>query len=78
MPRLAPVSWKVLENIFLKDGFVFESQVGSHRTYSKKGVSRPIVIPSHSKPVNIVTILSNMRTAKMSRARYFELLALYK
>jgi predicted RNA binding protein YcfA (HicA-like mRNA interferase family) len=74
MPRLTPVSWKILENIFLKDGFVFQTQVGSHRTYSKKGVLRPIVIPAHNKPINISTILSNMKNAGMSRELYFQLL----
>jgi predicted RNA binding protein YcfA (HicA-like mRNA interferase family) len=78
MPRLTPVSWKVLESIFLKDGFVFEGQVGSHRTYSKQGIARPVVIPSHKKPVSINAIISNMKTAGMSRDRFFELLDLCK
>jgi predicted RNA binding protein YcfA (HicA-like mRNA interferase family) len=73
MPSLKPVHWKVLECIFLKDGFVFERQKGDHRTYSKAGVSRPVIIPTY-KEVDIMIILSNMRTARMSRERYFDLL----
>jgi len=53
MPSLKPVHWKVLECIFLKDGFVFERQKGDHRTYSKAGVSRPVIIPTY-KEVDIM------------------------
>lgn len=74
MPRLNPVDWKTLECIFLKDGFVFERQQGSHRSYVKEGISRPVVIPKY-KQVCVDLIQSNMRTAKMARKRYFKLLA---
>jgi predicted RNA binding protein YcfA (HicA-like mRNA interferase family) len=70
MPRITPVHWKVLECIFVKDGFVFERQKGDHRSYVKPGVFRPIVIPTY-KEVDHNIILSNMRTAKMSRQGYF-------
>ena len=73
MPRLTPVKWKTLECIFLNDGFQFEGQEGSHRTYSKKGIIRPIVIPTYNE-IDIDIIKSNMRTAGMTRERYFELL----
>jgi len=73
MPRLTPIKWKVLECIFLKDGFVFERQDGSHRSYSKKGVLRPIVIPTYNE-IDVEIIKSNMRTAGMSREKYFKLL----
>ena len=73
MPRLTPVKWKVLECIFLKDGFTFERQEGSHRSYIKKTILRPIIIPTYSE-VDIDIIKSNMRTAGMSREQYFELL----
>ncbi|NLN38255.1 MAG: addiction module toxin, HicA family [Smithella sp.] len=73
MPRITPIHWKVLECIFLKDGFVFERQVGSHRSYSKLGVSRPIVIPTYTE-IDENIIKSNMRTANMTREKYFTLL----
>jgi len=78
MPRLTPITWKVLECIFVKDGFAFERQIGSHRTYSKPGIMRPVVIPVHSKPIEIEAIMSNMKTAGMSRDRYFKLLKICK
>jgi predicted RNA binding protein YcfA (HicA-like mRNA interferase family) len=73
MPCITPVHWKVLECIFLKYGFVFERQVGSHRSYSKPGVLRPVVIPVTNE-VQKDIIHSNMRTAGMSREEYFKLL----
>ena len=73
MSRLTPVNWKILECVFLKDGFVFERQKGTHRSYVKKGILRPVVIPTY-KEIDVEIIRSNMRTAKMSRERYFKLL----
>lgn len=71
MPRLAAVHWKVLECIFQRAGFVFDRQVGDHRTYVKSGCLRPIVIPTY-REIGKDIILANMRTAKMSREEYFE------
>ena len=77
MPRLRPIHWKVLECIFQKDGFVFERQQGDHKLYVKVGVARAIVIPTY-KEIDLDIIKSNMRTARMDRRRYFELLKLCK
>jgi predicted RNA binding protein YcfA (HicA-like mRNA interferase family) len=73
MPRLTPVHWKTLECIFKKAGFVFDRQQGDHRSYVKAGISRPIVIPTY-KEIDTEIIRGNMRTAKMSRDTYFQLL----
>ncbi len=73
MPRIVSLHWKTLECIFQKDGFTFERQEGSHKVYTKKGVARPIIIPTY-KDVGRDIILSLMRTARMPRERFFELL----
>ena len=73
MPRITPVHGKVLECIFQKAGFVFERQEGSHRSYVRQGVPRPVIIPTY-KEIDVDIIKSNMRTANMSRAEYFEYL----
>lgn len=73
MPRLTPVHWKILECIFQKDGFVFKRQDGSHRAYEKPNVIRPVIIPTY-REIDVEIIRSNMRTAGMSRKRYFQLL----
>jgi len=73
MSRITPVKWKTLECIFEKDGFVFDRQEGDHRSYIKEGIPRPVVIPTY-KEIDVEIIKSNMRTAGMSREKYFELL----
>jgi predicted RNA binding protein YcfA (HicA-like mRNA interferase family) len=73
MPRLTALHWKVLECIFEKDGFEFDRQEGSHRVYLKKGIPRPVIIPTY-KDVDRDIILGLMRTVRMSRERFFELL----
>ena len=72
-PRITPLSWKILEKIFILDGFVYKRTRGDHRLYEKPGVIRPIVIPMYDE-VDDDIIHTNMRTADMSRDRYFELL----
>ncbi|MBW1707889.1 MAG: type II toxin-antitoxin system HicA family toxin [Deltaproteobacteria bacterium] len=74
MPRITPVNWKILECIFLKDGFTFERQQGDHRSYVKAGIIRPVVIPTY-KEIDKNIIHANMRTARMSREKYFQLLS---
>jgi len=73
MPRITPVSWRTLESVFLAAGFEFARQEGSHRSYVKKGVLRPVVIPTYDEiPVSIIR--NNLRTAGITREEYFRLL----
>ena len=74
MPRITPVHWQRLEKVFLAAGFTFARQEGSHRSYVKAGVSRPLVIPTYSE-VPVFIIRNNLRTAGMSRDEYLALLA---
>lgn len=74
MPRITPSHWVALEKIFLLDGWRFVREESSHRSYVKPGLARPIVIPTY-RAVPASIIRNNMRTAGMSRERYFELLA---
>lgn len=73
MPRLTPLPWQKLEKVFLAVGFRFARQVGSHRTYTRPGVARPLVIPTYDE-VPISIIRSNLRTAGLSREEFFRLL----
>lgn len=74
MPALRPLNWKTLVRIFELDGFTMERIRGSHISMVKPGVLRPVVIPK-KKEVLVPIIQSNMRTANMSRKRFFELLS---
>ncbi len=73
MPKFAPVDWRTLERIFLSNGFTFLRQQGSHRTDTKAGASRPVVIPTY-REVPVFIIRNNLKTAGMSRDDYFKLL----
>lgn len=73
MPKVVPLPWKNLEKVFLACGFQFVRQEGSHRSYTKQGISRPIVIPAyHEIPVSIIK--NNLKTAGISREEYFRLI----
>ena len=71
--RITPISWRRLRCIFEKDGFTFRRQEGDHLIFAKAGCLRPVVIPTYDA-IDVGIIRSNMRTAGMSRDRYFELL----
>jgi predicted RNA binding protein YcfA (HicA-like mRNA interferase family) len=74
MPKIAPIHWRTLEKVFVKAGFRFARQEGSHRSYVKAGISRPVVIPTYDEvPVSIIK--NNLTTAGMSREAYFEILS---
>jgi len=73
MPKITPVHWQILEKVFLAAGFRFSQQHGSHRSYVKPGVLRPVVIPTYDE-VPVVIILNNLKTAGISREEYFHLL----
>ncbi len=73
MPRITPVHWRVLEKVFLAAGFRFARQEGSHRSYTKAGIARPIVIPTYDEiPVSVIR--NNLKTSGISRDEYFRLL----
>lgn len=69
MPRIAPIHWKLLESVFLDRGFQFVRQEGSHRSYEKEGILRPIVIPTY-REVPVAIILNNLKTAGITREEY--------
>ena len=73
MPKLSPVSYKVLVRVFELDGFRMVREEGDHLVYTKPGVLRPVVVPKYTA-VPVFIIKNNLRTAGMSRERYFELL----
>ncbi len=73
MPKITPIHWKRLEKVILMAGFRFVRQSGSHRSYVKEGVSRPIVIPTYNEiPVSLIR--NNLKTAGINRDEYFKLL----
>jgi len=73
MPKIVPISASKLRKIFEKAGFKCVRIEGDHYVYTKQGVMRPVVIPGWPE-VPVFIIKNNMRTAGISRERYFQLL----
>ena len=73
MPKLNAISYKTLVRVFEADGFRCVRQEGDHMVFTKPGVIRPVVIPRYAA-VPVFIIKNNLRTAGMTRDRYFELL----
>lgn len=73
MPRLTRPDWQTLVRIFEADGFKVDRQEGSHIIMVKQDTDRPIVIPKYAE-IALFIVKNNMRTAGMSRKRYFHLL----
>ena len=77
MPKFTPEHWRTVEAVFLAAGFQFVRQQGSHCSYVKQGIARPVVIPAY-REVPVFVIRNNLKTAGLSRDDYFALLAKVK
>lgn len=73
MPRIFPIHYRKLAKVFEKKGFVYVRTQGDHLIYQKKGLLRPIVIPTY-KEIPEFIILRNLKTAGISRKEYLKLL----
>lgn len=73
MPRLTPISYRQLARLFEKDGWRYSRTKGDHLIYTKEGNIRPLVIPMYDE-VAVFIIKNLLRTAGISRERYFQLL----
>ena len=73
MSHIAPLPWRKLIRIFELDGWNLSRTKGDHLVYTKPGFSRPVAIPKDTR-VEVFIILNNLRTAKITRKRYVELL----
>jgi predicted RNA binding protein YcfA (HicA-like mRNA interferase family) len=73
MPKLSPVSYKQLVKVFEADGFRCARTEGDHMVFVKSGAIGPVIIPKYAA-IPIFIIKNSLRTAGMSRERYFELL----
>lgn len=73
MPKISPQPYSVLRKVFELDDWQYVGTTGDHIQMKKAGYLRRIVIPKY-KEVPVFIILNDLRTAKMSRDKYFELL----
>jgi predicted RNA binding protein YcfA (HicA-like mRNA interferase family) len=73
MPKLSPLDYRVLIQVFKKVGFKVARQESSHIVMEKPGCDRPLVIPCY-KSVGVPIISGLLRSAKMDRKEFFALL----
>jgi len=73
MARIVPVHFRKLVRVLELDGCRLAREEGDHMIFTKPGIKRPIVVPRYN-PVPIFIIRNVLRTAQISRERYFELL----
>ena len=74
MPKIVPVDYRKLVQIFQADGFTISRTKGDHIAMTKPGIKRPVVIKTSPRKVAITHIRTNLTTAGISREKYFELL----
>jgi predicted RNA binding protein YcfA (HicA-like mRNA interferase family) len=72
--KITSIHYLRLVKVFESDGFTVMRQKGDHLILTKPGVSRPVVIKTSPRKVPVTHIMTNLRTAGMSRDRYLELL----
>lgn len=71
--KITPIHYQKLVQVFVLDGFVVKRRKGDHLILVKPGIKRPVVIKTSPHQVPVTHILTNLRTAGMSRERYLEL-----
>ncbi|MSQ15789.1 MAG: type II toxin-antitoxin system HicA family toxin [Dehalococcoidia bacterium] len=74
MPRIIPIDYRKLVQIFEKEVFTVSRTRGDHISMTKPGVKRPVVIKNSPRNVIVAHIRTNLTTAGITRERYFELL----
>jgi predicted RNA binding protein YcfA (HicA-like mRNA interferase family) len=72
--KITPISYQTWVKVFEAEGFTVSRHRGDHLILTKPGISRPVVIKTSPRQVPVTHIVTNLRTAGISRERYFELL----
>ena len=75
MSKIKPLHYKKLAKVFEQEGFILSRIKGDHLIYTKSGILRPIVIPMYDE-IPVFVIKNNLKSAGISRERYFKLLEL--
>lgn len=73
MPKIIPIDYRKLVQVFEAEGFTISRTKGDHISMTKAGVKRPLVIKTSPRKVAVTHIRTNLTTAGISRDRYFEL-----
>jgi predicted RNA binding protein YcfA (HicA-like mRNA interferase family) len=73
MSRIVPIHYRRLVRILEHEGFALARERGDHMVFTKPGIERPVVVPRYD-PLPLFIIKNVLRTARISRERYLELL----
>lgn len=73
MSRIIPISYKKLIRVLEAEGFALVRERGDHMIFAKAAILRPVVVPRYDA-LPVFIIKNVLRTAGISRERYFELL----
>ena len=73
MPRIAPIHYRSLVRVLGHEGFALARERGDHMVFTRPGIERPVVVPRYD-PLPVFIIKNILRTARISRERYLELL----
>lgn len=74
MAKIIPIPYQTLVKIFELEGFTLKRQKGDHLILTKPNVSRPVVVKTSPRNVAVTHIMTNLKTAGISRDKYLELL----
>ncbi|MBL1211445.1 type II toxin-antitoxin system HicA family toxin [Geminocystis sp. GBBB08] len=74
MAKITSIPYQKLVKIFELEGFTVKGQKGDHLILTKPNVSRPVVIKTSPRNVAVTHIMTNLKTAGISRDKYLELL----
>jgi len=73
MPRIAPIHYRKLVRVLEREGFVLTRESDDHMVFTKPGIERTAVVPRYN-PLPVFIVKNVLRTARISRERYLELL----
>jgi predicted RNA binding protein YcfA (HicA-like mRNA interferase family) len=73
MPRINPVHYRKLLRVLELEGFTLSRERGDHMVFTKSGIERPAMVPRYDQ-LPVFIIKNVLRTARISRERYLELL----
>jgi predicted RNA binding protein YcfA (HicA-like mRNA interferase family) len=73
MPRIVPIPYQRLVRVLELEGFALVRERGDHMILSKPGILRPLVVPRYDA-LPVFIIKNVLRTAQISRDKYFALL----
>lgn len=74
MAKITPIPYQTLVKVFELEEFTVKRQKGDHLILTKPNVSRPVVIKTSPRNVAVTHIMTNLKTAGISRDKYLELL----